>query len=57
MTELSFCLLGTKYDLGVEPANLQLVHKWIDKMKAKYQIELPFFQTSALKDTNVKEAA
>jgi GTPase SAR1 family protein len=36
MSELAFCLLGTKKDLGVEPANVQLILKWIDKMKAKY---------------------
>jgi len=29
MGELSFCLLGTKSDLGVDPANEAIIQKWV----------------------------
>lgn len=57
MGELSFMLLGTKCDLGVEPANQVLIEKWIAKIQKFYGISVPFLQTSALNGTNIQEAA
>lgn len=43
MSELAFCLLGTKSDLGVDAQNVKFIDKWIEKMKTKYTIDIPFF--------------
>ena len=57
MNELCFCLLGTKCDLGIDQANEETIQKWREKIQKNYGCELPYFQTSALKGQNIKEAA